>query len=138
MKFFNFIENCISVEDLILLMKSIEKDPKKFIRNLVGSDIIIERPDLIKQIEEENDFARLKVIDFIGYHLAKGNSPVKELIKVYEMLTKSIIPTAGFITGNFRSISFEQIPEHPIAKINFSEKKNVTIKAKNNVIELNV
>ncbi len=121
------------------MINSIEKDSKKFIEDLVKDDIIVHRPDLISKIEQDDDFANLKVGDFISYHFTKGNNPIKELLDAYKLLIKQFkFPAAGFVTGNFRSISFEQIPEHPIAKINFSEKRNVTITAKNNVIELSL
>ncbi|MCP3659053.1 MAG: hypothetical protein GY830_01525 [Bacteroidetes bacterium] len=133
----SFLKN-FSMEEFSQLLISIEKDPKKFIKDLVKDDVIVHRPDIVSKIELDDDFANLKVGEFISYHFTKGNNPVKKLVDFYKLYNKSIIPAAGFITGNFKSISFEQIPEHPIAKINFSEKKNVTIKAKNNVIELSL
>jgi len=132
------IREIFSLEDLGEFINYIKNDSKKFIEDLVRDDVIIDRPDLIDKVEEENDFANLKVKDFINYHFTKGNNPIKELVGAYKLLTKSIIPTTGFITESFKSISFEHIPEQPIAKINFSEKKNVTIKTKNNTIELDL
>ena len=163
-----YIKNSLSLEQFTNLVYSIEKDSKKFIEDLVKDDVIVHRPDIVSKIEQDDDFANLKVGDFISYHFTKGNNPIKEFIDAYKFLNKSVIPTAGFITGNFKSISFEQIPEHPIGskccfyyekirslvsivepeklcfdkwkyvEINFSEKKNVIIKAKNNVIELSL
>ncbi len=158
----------LSLENLMELLNSIEKDPKRFIEDLVKDEVIIHRPDLISKIEQDDDFVNLKVGGFISYHFTKGNNPIKELIDAYKFLSKSIIPTTGFVTGNFQSIGFEQIPKHPIGsncrfycenrcstmriaqtdklcfnkwkgvEINFSEKRNITITAKNNVIKLSL
>ncbi len=133
------IQHNLTIDQFVDLINSIEKNSKKFIEDIVKNDVIIDRPDLIGTVEQDDDFANLKVGDFISYHFTKGNNPIKKLIEVYKLLTKKLkFRATGFVTGNFDSISFEQIPEHPIAKINFSEKRNVTITAKNNVIEFSL
>ena len=154
MKFFKFIKNYISIEDFMSFTRSIVKDPKKFIEDLVKDDVIVHRPDIIRKIELDDDFANLKVGEFISYHFTKGNNPIKKLVDFYKLYNKSIIPAAGRqslflymdsdfnsnsqlnfrcyfdskiceVTGNFKSISFEQIPLHFNTNINFSEKKIV-------------
>jgi len=128
------IRQNLSLEQFAYIVNSIEKDSRKFIERLISEFALIDRPDLISS--SEDDISILKVQDFIDMVYTKGKNPVEELLEVYKVMSKNFIPVGGFITGSFQSISFEQIPEHPIAKISFSEKKNVTIKARNNVIEL--
>ncbi len=162
------IRDCLTLEEFSEFISCIEKDSRKFIENLVNQSILIKKPDLIGRVDEKNDLCNIKVRDFISYHYTKGENPIEKLFEAYKLLSKDLrLPTA-FITGNFQSISFEQIPEHPIGskrcfyyenfrslvnivqpeklyfdkwgcvEINFSEKKNVTIKAKNNIIELSL
>lgn len=148
------IQERLSIEQFFDLISSIEKDPKKFIEDLVKDDVIVHRPDIVSKIELDDDFANLKVGEFISYHFTKGNNPVKMLVDFYKLYNKSIIPAAGRqslflymdsdfnsdsqlnlrcyfdskiceISGNFKSISFEQIPLHFNTNINFSEKKIV-------------
>ncbi len=132
------IRNHLTLEELSEFISCIEKDSKKFLERLILEFVPIERPDLIIIANDNNDLCNFNVKDFIDYIHTKKENPVKKLIEIHKILSKNILPTAGFITGNFKSISFEQIPEHPIAKINFSEKRNVIIRAKNNVIELSL
>ncbi len=131
------IRDYLTLEELSEFIRCIEKDSKKFIERLIIEFTPVKRPDLVIITNDDNDLCNLNVKDFINYSYTKGEDPIEKLIEVYKLLTKDfILPTAGFITNNFKSISFEQIPEHPIARISFSENRNVTIKAKNNVIEL--
>ncbi len=132
------IRNHLTLEELSEFIICIEKDSKKFLERLILEFVPIERPDLIITANDNNDLSNFNVKDFIDYIHTKKENPVKKLIEIHKILSKNILPTAGFITGNFKSISFEQIPEHPIAKINFSEKRNVIIRAKNNIIELSL
>ncbi len=131
------IRNHLTLEEFSEFINSIKKNPLDFIRDLTERSILIRNPRLIEEVDQKNDFCNLKIIDFLNYYFTKEENPTEKLIETYKVLTKNILP-AGFITGKFKSISFEQIPEHPIARINFSEKRNVTIKAVNNIIELGI
>lgn len=133
----DLIRNQLSLEQLVELINSIKNKPFIFLKDLADESILIKSSDIIQQIDDHNDFSNIKVIDLLNYHFSKNLNPADKLIEAYKTLSKSILP-AGFITGKFKSITFEQIPQHPIAIINFDQKKNVTIKAVNNIIELSL
>jgi len=156
----------LTLEEFSEFIDSIKKDSKKFIERLIIEFIPIERPDLV--INDNNDLCNLKVKDFINISYTKRENPIEKLIEIYNLLIKNLTPTAGFITGSFKSISFEQVPERPIGsknpfyhgnlcskiniiqtdklsfdewssvEINFSDKKDVNINTKNNIVKLSL
>ncbi len=141
--FCEFITGYLTLEEFSEFIYSIKKDPTNFIRDLIKQSILIKNPKLVEEIDDNNDFCNLNVKDFIDYIHTKRENPAERLIEIYKILSKDILPTTGRqslflymdsclnsnsqlnlrcsfdsniceITGNFKSISFQQIPEHPI------------------------
>ncbi len=131
------IRNHLTIEQFSELISSIKRNPTAFIKDLARGSDLTRDPELVELVDKKNDLCSLKVTDFLNYVFTREDDPAQELVKTYESITRQTIP-AGFILGNFHSITFEQIPEQPIARITFSSKKKATIRAVNNVLELKI
>jgi len=184
------IRDHLTLEELSEFIICIEEDSKKFLERLIVEFTPEARPDLVIVVNDNNDLCNLNVKDFIDYIHTKRENPVEKLIEIYKILSKNILPTAERqslflyidscfnsnsrlnlvcsshsniceITGNFKSIAFEQIPEYPIGikgcfhyknprslisiiqpeKLYFDKwscETNITIQAKDNLIELSL